>query len=773
MAGRAIKILGGGVAALALLAGASVVYLNSGAGGATIARMIEAAASGDGRVVKIGSIENLLSSAPRLREITLADSKGAWLAIDQVNVSWSPSALFAMKVDIDRIDIGQARMSREPEPGKSAEKSGSGWPDLPVRVRLGELRIAHLLPPESWTDGKADFEIKASGDIGAASDKAAMSLAVQRLDGPGALSATGSFVPKSGAVSFRLNASETGGGLIARLARIPGLPPVAIDARAEGVLDNLTAALDARAGDVSAKGGARILREGAGRRIDLDLDAQIAALLPPTAAALFDGRTKISGRALAGDDGGVKLDSFSLAARAFDLKGTGALGADGALDAELSLRGAPLRPEDAFRAKTLTADARIGGSLARPNADLTAQIEDAEGPFGAIGRVDLTARASTDRDRSDPAARIDLQMDGAASGLALTDAALSQALGDNARLSFRGRANGAGEVDVGAAHLALESLEADFNGKAGPETLAGRLKLTAPDLGRFARLAGRNLRGALNLTADLTGRPAQQRVAAVIDGAVVSPAIGVAAIDGLAGARLSIAGKVATAPDGGVAFDRVILKGEHVTATLDGQATREKVDVAARIVAPDLRHADARISGRAEIDAHAKGAYDKLDAGVDARLSEARAQGRAIPKLDLKAQARDVTGAMQATATLDGVIDGKAARGTIAARRDGARWSVEPLDNGRVRVRAAELSVMLDSYREIPVASAGQLPTGFEPAEQYNSRFHPRGLQLAILGASDAIQSLGIDWDLVAAKAGPDRISVYASSAMSQLDPNG
>ena len=102
-----------------------------------------------------------------------------------------------------------------------------------------------------------------------------------------------------------------------------------------------------------------------------------------------------------------------------------------------------------------------------------------------------------------------------------------------------------------------------------------------------------------------------------------------------------------------------------------------------------------------------------------------------------------------------------------------ADWQVESLDTGKVKVRTGSLSVMLDSHREIAVASAGQLPTGFEPGEQYNSRFHPRGLQLAILGASDAVQSLGIDWDKVAAKAGPDKISVYASSAMSQLDPNG
>lgn len=100
-------------------------------------------------------------------------------------------------------------------------------------------------------------------------------------------------------------------------------------------------------------------------------------------------------------------------------------------------------------------------------------------------------------------------------------------------------------------------------------------------------------------------------------------------------------------------------------------------------------------------------------------------------------------------------------------------WQVESLEDGRVRVHCDALSVMLDSHREIAVASAGQLPTGFEPGELYNSRFHPRGLQLAILGASDAVQSLGIDWDLVAEKAGPENISVYASSAMSQLDPNG
>ncbi|GAB2883562.1 beta-ketoacyl synthase [Microbulbifer echini] len=100
-------------------------------------------------------------------------------------------------------------------------------------------------------------------------------------------------------------------------------------------------------------------------------------------------------------------------------------------------------------------------------------------------------------------------------------------------------------------------------------------------------------------------------------------------------------------------------------------------------------------------------------------------------------------------------------------------WQVESVGSGRVRVTTASLSVMLDSFREIPVGAAGQLPTGFEPGERYNSRFHPRGLQLAVLGASDAVHSMGIDWETVVAAAGPGNISVYASSAMSQLDPFG
>jgi acetoacetyl-[acyl-carrier protein] synthase len=103
-----------------------------------------------------------------------------------------------------------------------------------------------------------------------------------------------------------------------------------------------------------------------------------------------------------------------------------------------------------------------------------------------------------------------------------------------------------------------------------------------------------------------------------------------------------------------------------------------------------------------------------------------------------------------------------------------ADWQLEELDARRVRVTVyGSLDVKVDSYRELPVKSAGQLPRGFDPGALYNSHFHPRALQLTVVGASDALQSMGIPWQTVADAVKPDEIGVYASNVMSQMDDNG
>src|SRR5690554_4592336 len=100
-----------------------------------------------------------------------------------------------------------------------------------------------------------------------------------------------------------------------------------------------------------------------------------------------------------------------------------------------------------------------------------------------------------------------------------------------------------------------------------------------------------------------------------------------------------------------------------------------------------------------------------------------------------------------------------------------AGWTVEPLADGQVQVSiAAGCELKVDSYRELAVKSAGQLPSGFEPGEHYNSRFHPRGLQMAIVAAADALHSSGLSWQQIMERVQPDEVAVFSSSIMSQLD---
>lgn len=101
-------------------------------------------------------------------------------------------------------------------------------------------------------------------------------------------------------------------------------------------------------------------------------------------------------------------------------------------------------------------------------------------------------------------------------------------------------------------------------------------------------------------------------------------------------------------------------------------------------------------------------------------------------------------------------------------------WQVNTLDDKEVEVSVAgDMSVKMTSFRVMDVQSAGMLPTGFEPAEHYNSRFHPRGLQMSILAASDAINSMGIPWQTVLDSVAPDQVATFASSGLGQTDENG
>ncbi len=113
-------------------------------------------------------------------------------------------------------------------------------------------------------------------------------------------------------------------------------------------------------------------------------------------------------------------------------------------------------------------------------------------------------------------------------------------------------------------------------------------------------------------------------------------------------------------------------------------------------------------------------------------------------------------------------------RSTQLPKRLPPEWQITPLAGDQVQVTAhAPQALYLPAPYESQVKVAGQLPSGFDPGRGYASHHQPRGLQMTVFGASDALQTVGIDWEEIRQRVNPVEIGVYAGSAMGQLDEAG
>ncbi|SBS25136.1 3-oxoacyl-[acyl-carrier-protein] synthase 2 [Marinomonas aquimarina] len=103
-----------------------------------------------------------------------------------------------------------------------------------------------------------------------------------------------------------------------------------------------------------------------------------------------------------------------------------------------------------------------------------------------------------------------------------------------------------------------------------------------------------------------------------------------------------------------------------------------------------------------------------------------------------------------------------------------ANWQVKEVSKTHSEITVdGTLETFIKDSKSLTVKAAGQLPTGFDPSKLYQSRNHPRGLQMTVYGASDAILSSGLDWDKVRNQVAPDQVAVYAANSIGQMDDLG
>lgn len=719
---KALKIIGfslaGLVAVLLVAAGAGAWWLGTDGGRAWLLATIEGAATGPGQTLDIGSLEGTPLGDLVLRDLVLSDEEGPWLTIDRARLAWKPSDLLGRTLRIEAVEAGTVDIARAPAPAaEEPEPEGQtsiGLPDLPISISLDRLAVDRLRLGAPLLGGQEGAELSVTGaaQLGSGASRLTAGLEALRTDGrEGTVRLDLAVLPETDGLTLSLLASEPQGGLVARLAGLPGAPPVRVTLDGDGTLRDWKGRLSASAGDgLSLDADLGVAGVEAGYRITVAATGVADALLPEDARPLVGPAPKLDLAAVLpaeGMEGGaVSIETARLALAAGTASVTGSLAPDeGRMDLAFAAEAAPGGPP-AILAGTagwqgLRLDGTASGSFTAPAVVVKVEAGAPSASGLSAGRLGLSARLQPDEATAEAdaaAMRFTYALDGALEGIEGIDPAFGDALTLNA----------AGTLDATAGSVRLDGLRiaaapggmtasgaVDGWGQSG----RGRLDLDLPDLSTLAGLAGTPLAGGLALGADLSIEEGRAEVR--LDGGTRGLVTGIAPADAMLGEAVELSALLRTAPDGSFALDAARLAGARFGLDAKGVLAEGRVDADWRLEVPELAPLGEAVGtplagglvaeGRAEGPAGAP----VLTLALDGRNVSAAGTALGAPKL--RANLEGLDGAPNGRVELDASAEGVPLALRTRYALDGNRLALDELSlsSGATRLAGA-LAVALD-----------------------------------------------------------------------------
>lgn len=618
--------------------------------------------------VAFESLEGRLVGPLRIDGLRL-EAGAARVAVERVGIEWSPRALLAGRLQIDRLTVDGVDVAAAPGPGAAA----SGPPALPdalappLRVRVGAVRIAdvRLRPP------------------------AGEPIAVERV----------TFAASAGPEGIALEGLELDAPMLALRGRagLDGRPPFALDGRLHGRVRHAAMAGPV-AGTLRLAGSLREPRArlslSAPQRLELSLRARPFAE-PLLWGAHIEGDDIVPARWLAGapalplrlDLRAAGEDARAAVDGAFALEQAPLGRVAGRVDAridpggariaalELTLPGTPAR---------LQARGRVDWPGAAPRVDLRLAWEALRWPPGTDDGPLRAATGSGRVEGTPDAYRLELDSRVTAAGLAA----------GRWRGRARGDTDGLDEIGLTGEWLgAAWSADGRVDWSAG---IAGAATLRVHGLDP-ARL-GTPLAGAvdaavdLDLRADGAGAPALDARLVELGGRLHEAPLSGAGRARYADGRLELADLRLGAGDARLAVDGAV--GERLALSLHlevpdlallapgaGGALALEADVAGAPAAPrarvraqgrDLRYGDASVTEtRLSARVHADGARSSR---IDVTALGLEAAGRRVQRLALSLDGRPGGHELAASAEADAGSVALRARGGL----DGGAWEGRP-----------------------------------------------------------------------------------------------
>lgn len=372
----------------------------------------------------------------QIEHLTLTDSVGVWLSIENADLAWSPGSLMSRTADLDFVRAETIEVMRRPVLSPATESSSSGgW-----SVSLDELNIAELALAEGVAGPKSAFAI--DGQFSLPKERTfALSLNAEPLEGAGDRIAAKLQRMADGAYDLDASVTAPAGGTLSTLAGLAEGDDASLTAKASGTLDEGDGFAElkisgSRAAEVTGKiTGGNLLANAEVDTEHLPISDRLKSLLGHAAALTLEADInerevpfKTSGSFATGS---FSADGIYLSRKheldgplAVDLTFSG-LNELAGLNADLTYSGTITPPSDGLSAEgvaTLTAmegndlpfdsitgpvsfiseDDEIRFESSLGGTGILKGIEAAQGVFGANPRIDLSGHY----DRSDGALTI-------------------------------------------------------------------------------------------------------------------------------------------------------------------------------------------------------------------------------------------------------------------------------------------------------------------------------------------------------------------------------
>jgi translocation and assembly module TamB len=253
---------------------AVLIFANTGAG----QRLIEQQATSlTGGLVALSGLSGRFPDDLHVAHLEVRDQKGAYVTADNVVLDWSPTALLGLTAKINLLSAGHLSVPRLPVPSTTPSKSSGGF-SLPVAVDVTRLDIARADIGAPVAGAAASLKLTGTAHVTTLQNGSA-TIDAARLDSQGVYHVQASLTPAS--ITADITAQEPQGGLIASIAKLPALGPLAIDVKIAGPQSAERAHIAATAGKL------RLNLDGTvdipGKTAAIDLTATAPAMQPAPA----------------------------------------------------------------------------------------------------------------------------------------------------------------------------------------------------------------------------------------------------------------------------------------------------------------------------------------------------------------------------------------------------------------------------------------------------------------------------------------------------------